>query len=48
MAASKFDRVKDFYDRGLWRRSRVHDAVVKDWITAAQYEEITGEAFKEE
>jgi uncharacterized XkdX family phage protein len=40
-----YDRIKRFYDGGLWTKSMVGDAVVKGVITPAQYEEITGEAY---
>lgn len=42
----KFDKVKKYYDRGLWTKSMVANAVVKEWITAAEYEEITGEPYE--
>lgn len=48
MESKKFRKVKDFYDNGLWSISRVHDAVVKNWITQAEYEEITKEEYQEE
>lgn len=38
----KFEKVKGYYDRGLWNEIRVSDAVVKGWITENEYEEITG------
>lgn len=40
--SAKFEKVKDYYDRGLWNEARVANAVVKGWITEAEYEEITG------
>lgn len=45
---SKYDKVKYYYDAGLWSIQRVRDAVVKCWITAEQFEEITGEPYEEE
>jgi len=42
---SKFEKVKYYYDNGLWNISRVRNAVVKNWITAAEFEEITGESY---
>ena len=48
MATSKFDKVKRYYDAGLWNTGRVHNAVIKGWITAEQYAEITGEDYEEE
>ena len=46
--SNKFRKVKTFYDSGLWSKGRVHDAVVKGWITADDYAEITGEEYEEE
>lgn len=43
--SAKFALVKSYYKRGLWSKSRVADAVVKNWITAEEYEEITGEVY---
>jgi len=40
MTANKFERVKDYYDCGLWSKSQVADAVEKGWITQGQYNEI--------
>ncbi len=34
---TKFEKVRDFYERGLWNLSRVRDAVVKGWLTAAEF-----------
>lgn len=45
--SKKFKKVKGYYDSGLWSKSKVHDAVVHSWITAEEYEEITGEPFEE-
>lgn len=41
-ATSKFEKVKDYFDRGLWSISRVRNSVEKDWITLEQFFEITG------
>lgn len=48
MAMSKYDKVKDFYDNGLWNISRVRDAVEKDWITPEEFYEITGVKYEQE
>lgn len=45
---SKYHKVKDYYDRGLWSISRVANAVVKGWITVDEFYQITGENFSEE
>lgn len=42
----KFELVKSYYDAGLWKKKAVKNAVVKGWITAAEYEEITGEIYE--
>lgn len=36
-----FEKVKGYYDNGLWSIDRVWNAVGK-WITADEYYEITG------
>ena len=36
-----FEKIKLWYDKGLWTREMVYDAVPK-MITEAEYEEITG------
>lgn len=41
----KFELVKGYYDSGLWKKKAVKNAVVKGWITANEYQEITGEAY---
>lgn len=41
----KFEKVKSYYDRGLWKAFQVANAVVKGWITAEEYEEIVGEPY---
>ena len=53
MTKSKhFDKVKVYYDKGLWNKARVRNAVTNPksnpWITAEEYEEITGEKYKAE
>lgn len=42
--SKNFEKVKSYYDAGLWSKERVRNAVGK-WITAAEYEEITGEPY---
>lgn len=39
-----FYKVKDYYDRGLWSKERVYNAVGK-WITPEEYTEITGDPY---
>lgn len=42
--SKKYELVKGYYENGLWNKQRVHNAVGK-WITAEEYEEITGEVY---
>lgn len=42
-----FEKVKGYYDKGLWNVSRVRNAVVKGWITAEEFTEITGEEYRD-
>ena len=39
----KFNKVKKYYDAGLWKKAMVRNAVVKSWITAEEYEVIMKE-----
>jgi uncharacterized XkdX family phage protein len=41
----KFEKVKRYYDSGLWNKKMVRNAVVKGWITADEYTIITGEVY---
>ena len=48
MSKSKnYNKVKEYYDRGLWSKTRVRNAVGK-WISADEYQEITGEEYMSE
>lgn len=42
----KYNKVKKYYDDGFWNKAMVHNAVVKQWITADEYKEITGEDYE--
>ena len=42
----KFNKVKTYYDKGLWNLTMVRNAVVKNWITAEEFEQITGEPYE--
>lgn len=44
----KFALVKSYYVRKLWSEKRVRDAVIKSWITAEEFEEITGKPYEGE
>ena len=43
-----YARIKRLYDTGKLTKDGVRNAVIKGWITAEQYEEITGEAYDED
>lgn len=38
----KFEKVKSYYDKLLWTKEQVANAVKKGWITEAEFFEITG------
>lgn len=42
-----YKKIRKWYEQGLWTKQMVSAAVAKGVITAAQYEEITGEAYEE-
>lgn len=44
--SEKFETVKRYYKKKTWDKSRVFDAVGR-WITAEEYELITGEVYVE-
>lgn len=43
--SKKFETVKSYYIRGMWNEAKVRNAVVKGWITAEEFEEITGHSY---
>ena len=45
--SKKFEKVKRYYDEGLWSQRQVRDAVTKGWITVEEYELIVGEPYEE-
>lgn len=45
MHSNKYETVKRYYSLRLWDATRVRNAVVKGWITEAEFAEITGEAY---
>lgn len=44
--SQKFKKVKKYYDNGAWNKEMVANAVIKGWITAEEYEIITGEVYE--
>ena len=47
MHSPKYNKVKNYYDKGLWNDEMVRNAVVKGWITEEEYTEITGQPYEE-
>ena len=43
--SKNFEKVKGYYDMGLWSKAKARSAVTKGWITADEYKEITGENY---
>lgn len=41
-----YERIKYFYEAGLWNKAMVKMAVRKGVITKEQFEEITGEKYE--
>lgn len=41
----KYEKVKRYYDNGLWDKNRARNAVKKHWITHDEYFEIVGEEY---
>ena len=39
---NKFEKVKMYYESGLWSLARVENAVKKGWITQKEFKTITG------
>ena len=44
--SGKFEQVKKFYDLGVWSAEKVRNAVIKEWITAEEFETITGKKYQ--
>lgn len=42
MHSKNFEKIKMFYEKGLWTKKQVHQAVDKDLITEEEYIEIVG------
>lgn len=43
--SKNYEKVKKYYDDGIWNKAMVRAAVGK-WITKAEYKKITGEAYE--
>lgn len=44
-AKSKFEKIKEYFERGFWDIARVRNAVIKGWITPEEFKIITGEEY---
>lgn len=42
----KYEKVRNYYKKGMWSLIQVRNAVVKGWITEDEFEEITGEIYE--
>ena len=42
-----YDKIKSYYDSGLWNENRVKNMVVKGVITKEEYESIVGKEYAE-
>ena len=45
--SKNFAKVKLYYDHKVWSVQMVRNAVIKHWITAEEFEEITGIPYEE-
>jgi len=43
--SKKFKQIQYWFKAGMWSIEKVGDAVTKGWITAEEYELITGEPY---
>lgn len=41
--SKNYEKIKNYYDKGLWSKTRVKNMVVKGIITADEYQLIVGE-----
>lgn len=46
--SANYEKVKNYYDGGLWNLARVRKAVEKGWITEEEYILIVGEPYEVE
>lgn len=44
--SAMYEQIKDWYECGFWKKVMVENAVAKKKITAAEYEEITGDVYE--
>ena len=44
--SEKYELVKAYYNSGEWKKKAVKNAVKREWITAEEYKEITGDDYE--
>ena len=43
--SKQYEKIKSYYDTGLWNKTRVKNMVIKNIITAEEYKLITNEEY---
>ena len=43
-----YEKIKEYYDTGLWSEERVRNMVIKDIITEEEFYDITGGFYNED
>ena len=43
-----YEKIKEYYDTGLWSEERVRNMVIKGVITKEEFYDITGEFYNED
>ena len=46
--SSQYEKIKTYYDAGLWNKTRVKNMVIKNNITKEDYEIITKEKYQKD
>ena len=42
-----YEKIKKYYDTGLWSEERIRNMVIKDIITEKEYKDIVGKEYEE-
>ena len=42
-----YEKIKSYYDTGLWSETRVKNMVIKGFITKEEYKDIIGKEYEE-
>lgn len=42
-----YEKIKSYYDTGLWSKTRVKNMVIKGFITKEEYKDIIGKEYEE-